>query len=147
MYFDHGEYIDYIVSDETFGRDNTGWNEFEGYKIVTSKRTIKLGIDFRHECCENFGYVTSEDDLSFFTGAVLLDMKFTDTALNTKIMSELQEVENDAAPDAMPTELMFVDFITDRGTLQFVFYNSHNGAYGHDAVVYFDDKVIREQKL
>ena len=30
---------------------------------------------------------------------------------------------------------MFVDIVTDRGVLQFVAYNIHNGYYGHEAKV------------
>lgn len=32
-------------------------------------------------------------------------------------------------------EAMFVDIETDRGVLQFVAYNAHNGYYGHDVTV------------
>jgi hypothetical protein len=108
------------------------YDTMDGYIIETTNQTIKLGIDNCQQCCEEWGYFLTEDDPEDFIGAKLLDIKITDTLLreakHLKVSGEL--------PDELHTgNAMFVDLITDRGVLQFVAYNEHNGFYGHDACV------------
>ncbi len=50
-----------------------------------------------------------------------------DNALNNTKIEELESLESGGA--------MFVHLETSEGLLQFVAYNSHNGYYGHDAVL------------
>jgi hypothetical protein len=101
-------------------------DNFEGYLVVTDKQTIKVGIQSGQSCCEQYGYLASEDDLSKYEGATLLGMKLTDKELRTYTEEEIPEYESSC---------MFVDFETDKGVLQLVCYNSHNGYYGHSAVL------------
>lgn len=105
-------------------------DNMEGYVITTNKQVIKLLIDSVQRCCENWGYFMSEDDFNYFIGAELLNIKITDTALNKVKIDELNLYEG---------SIMFVDIETNKGVLQFVAYNKHNGYYGHGA------KVISEQ--
>lgn len=120
---------------------NTGsYSDFDGYIITTDKQEIKIGISNGQGCCEQWGYFMSEDDLSEYIGAGLTEIKLTDTKLNTKAYKELEDL------CAEETALMFVDFITDRGTLQFVAYNCHNGYYGHDAIV-ISEQLKHEEGL
>lgn len=113
------------VEEKLFQLDE--YNSFEGYVITTSKDAVKVGISNGQDCCENWGYLISEDDLSDMVGAELLDVKITDTGLNT-LMKE-------KADDIYEGDIMFVDFITTQGTFQVACYNEHNGHYGHWAVV------------
>lgn len=106
------------------------YTEFAGYAVTTNKQVIKLLIDDEGQCCENWGYFMSEDDFSDFIGAELQNIYVTDTALNKAKVDELDIYEGDT---------MFVDIVTNKGTLQFVAYNDHNGYYGHEA------RVISEQ--
>ena len=97
-----------------------------GYHVTTDKQTIKLLIDDEQDCCENYGYFMSNDDIDYFKGAELIDIKLTDISLNEVKTKNLCEYEG---------ALMFIDLITSKGVLQFVAYNEHNGYYGHEACV------------
>ncbi len=105
---------------------------YEGYLIVTDKQEIELGIQAGQDCCEHFGYFMSEDNLSDYIGTTLLDITLTDTALNEAAM---KSEGLDSPHWVYEGGIMFVDIKTDRGVLQFVAYNEHNGYYGHDARV------------
>lgn len=119
---------------------SSGWKQsYDGFLIVTEEQTIKVGIDNGQNCCESWGYLASQDDLSGFSGAVLLNIKVTDAELRAYTVDELptkSEWEGGSA--------MFVDFETDRGVFQIVAYNSHNGYYGHEAVVISRDLNYEE---
>lgn len=96
----------------------------EGFAIVTDKQKIVMGISSNQSCCENFGYFWTNDSVENFVGAKLLNVSLTDTLLKT------ESFDKEYAGD-----VMFVNFETNKGTLQFVAYNEHNGYYGHEAVV------------
>jgi len=108
------------IEETTFKKTKDDWSSFDGFVINTDKQVIKLGIENRQSCCENWGYFMTEDDLKEFEGAKLISITLTDTALKTKELEE-EYVEVD--------ECMFVNLNTDKGLLQFVAY------YGHEAVV------------
>lgn len=101
---------------------------FDGYCIVTDKQIIKIGISNTQCCCEQWGYLTTNDNVNDFIGAELISIEKVDTVLNNKIISELDDWGEEV-------NTMFINFNTSAGTLQFVVYNSHNGYYGHDAVL------------
>jgi hypothetical protein len=61
--------------------------------------------------------------------------------MNTRVVNLLKEFSYDDEDNAM-----FVNVETDRGTLQFVLYNSHNGYYGHKARV-VSEQLKREEYL
>ena len=86
------------------------WQEFDGY-----------------QSCEEFGYIITNDEIKDFIGAELLGISITDKALNNKRIKELEDLYEGGA--------MFVNLEANKGLLQFVAYNSHNGYYGHDAVL------------
>jgi hypothetical protein len=114
---------------------------YSGYRITTSKQVIELGIWNVQDCCEIWGYFMSEDDLDSFLGAHLYDVRVVDTAQNVESLKKreldytLQPYPEDDWSVDRWANLMFVNLETDRGTLQFVAYNEHNGYYGHDAYV------------
>ncbi len=114
---------------ETSFNHKDKWSTYDGFIIKTNLQEIKVGISNGQSCCENWGYLTSEDNDNFnsFIGAELLEVKVTDTALSTVVIENLKEVSN--------AETMFVTFETANGTFQIVAYNDHNGYYGHDAVL------------
>jgi hypothetical protein len=114
------------IEETSFKTKENGWSSFDGFQVITDKQTIKLGIESGQSCCEQYGYFMSEDDYSEFINSNLISIEITDTCLNTKKL----EQEELYSPDCM-----FVNLNTSKGLLQFVAYNSHNGYYGHDAVV------------
>lgn len=101
---------------------------YDGFVVTTDKQTIKLGISNHSQCCEDWGYFWCNDDVQDFVGATLYGVRLTDTALNEVIM-------DDKYGDPYEGDTMFVNLETNRGTLQFVAYNIHNGYYGHKAIV------------
>jgi hypothetical protein len=107
-----------------------------GFQIVTTEQTITLAIDDESSCCESWGYFLTEDDTAKFIGAALLSVEITDTNRSGRIFEtgwDYKEGENIEPLD--DGDVMFVDIRTDRGVLQFVAYNAHNGYYGHRARV------------
>ncbi len=107
--------------------EETTFETKDGFIITTSEQSIKLGIDNRQACCENWGYFMSEDDTSDFIGAKLIDVKITDTLLNQNNEFDVNNIYEG--------DVMFLNIETDKGLLQFVAYNEHNGYYGHEACV------------
>ncbi|WP_242259137.1 hypothetical protein [Bacillus cereus group sp. BfR-BA-01409] len=117
-------------------QEEVRWSSMSGYAITTNEQVIKLLIDDEQSCCENFGYFMSEDDFNDFIGAQLIDVKITDTELKEGL---LEKHDLDIESEYFEGDVMFVDIVTSKGTLQFVAYNEHNGYYGHEA------KVISKQ--
>jgi len=126
-----------ISINEYVSQDGTSpWRSDEGYTIQTNEQVITLAIDMEPDCCEAPGYFLTEDDTAKFIGATLLGVEITDTNRSGRVF-ESGYGHYDEQPDIYLDEgdVMFVDIKTDRGTLQFVAYNSHNGYYGHYAFV------------
>ena len=94
---------------------------YDGYKVITDKRTLDVAVDNGQCCCESWGYMSSEDDLESFVGATLLRVESVDKALNTK--TEPESLDEGS--------VYFVNFYTSRGMFQLAVYDSHNGYYGH----------------
>jgi len=118
-----------------------GYSDMDGYKVETDKHTFCVLIDNGQSCCENWGYMTSEDDYKDFIGADLIDVKVIDTTLNQKMLTKMDEeyVSNDS--------IQFVDFITTNGTFQLAVYNEHNGYYGHGILVAKDEELLLNDTL
>lgn len=119
----------------------SGCSDYDGYKIVTEENEFYLLISNGQSCCENWGYINSADDLNEFINTNLIDVKFTDVALNTKKIEEVLKYGFDEGG------IQFVDFETDKGVLQFAVYNSHNGFYGHDIIFLKDGISILDDVL
>ena len=101
----------------------------EGFEIITTAQRIRLIIGKGKSCCERWGYFWCNDDPQDFIGANVINVTLTDTALNQVFMTDR------ALEKQFDGGVMFVNIETDKGTLQFVAYNAHNGYYGHQAKV------------
>ena len=111
------------------------WDGYMGYLIITDEQEIELTISAGQCCCERTGYFMSEDNTEDYVGANLLGLEITDIALNeAKMIEESLGGLNDK-DSYFEGGVMFVDIKTDKGVLQFVAYNEHNGYYGHDAKI------------
>ena len=108
---------------------------FDGFWITTDRQVIKIGIRNNQCCCEDWGYFISEDEIKKFIGAKLL--KITETNINL-ITEEIRALRNSDC------ETLFINFETNKGTLQFVAYNAHNGYYGHEAILSSEQLNIKE---
>ena len=116
------------------------YSTMDGYKIVTDKHIFYILISNSQNCCERWGHMTSEDDISYYKGAELLSIKLTDTALNTTLVE-------DVIGDFYRCNTQFVDFTTNKGTFQIVVYNSHNGSYGHKILLIKDKEILLDDNI
>lgn len=108
------------------------YSSVAGFEVVTDKQRIKLFIDNDGLCCERWGWFWCNDDPQQFVGAEVRGVSITDTANNEAAM---KKNELDPKEQYFDGGLMFVNIDTDKGVLQFVAYNEHNGYYGHEAKV------------
>lgn len=117
-----------------------GYSNMDGYKIETENHTYYVLIDNGQSCCENWGYFSSEDDLSLFIGNDLIEVRLTDTALNQIVVDKSGYYEDAGG-------IQFVDFVTDKGVFQLAVYNAHNGYYGHGIIVAKDEEILLNDTL
>lgn len=101
-----------------------GWESYDGYAVETDEQTIYVLIDNYQSCCETFGYLASDDDISTFVGAELRGIAVVDQGLNTHMIAAGEGLDEGG--------IVFVNFTTDRGVFQIACYNGHNGYYGHE---------------
>lgn len=109
----------------------------EGYKVTTNLDEIIFAIRNDQICCEQWGYLTSEDNLAIFIGHELRSITITNEEYhNYEVLKEIKrkneeyQQEYDTLPDRK-LKTIFVTIQTDIGPFQFVAYNYHNGYYGH----------------
>lgn len=114
------------IEDRSMEHPTENWGSYSGYVVTTDQQKIKIGIYDKQCCCENWGYMASNDNLKDFIGAKIKSIELVDEVLNTKKWQDA---------DLYEPSTMFVNINTNKGTLQFVCYNSHNGYYGHGAFV------------
>lgn len=118
-----------------------GYGEYDGYKIETTEHVYHILIANEQNCCETWGYFTSEDDFNKFIGEELVSVELTDTALNRKKFEVSDYYEDNGG-------IQFVDFKFANGAvLQFAVYNAHNGYYGHPIIMAKDDNIFHQDTL
>lgn len=110
-------------------------DRYEGFEVVTSTRIVRLLIDNRQWGCERWGYLWCNDDPSSFIGAKLKEIEIVDEALDKHKVEDIIERLEEG-------KIMFINFVTRQGELQFVAYNAHNGYYGHKVKIEIDGKTI-----
>lgn len=115
-----------ILQIDEFATDNGRYQyDYSGYIVETSGQTIYMIIDSGDGHCAS-GYMTSEDNIADFIGATLYNIELVNEAL---AVYDLSHIGTDG------DYFQFINFNTDRGTLQFVLYNIHNGYYGADVYI------------
>ena len=125
-----GEFVGNDFDDDDYG--------YSGYKIHTDKQVISLLISNGQNCCEAWGYLMSEElnEGDDFIGANIISIEEVSEA---DIIKDEDEDDDDYV-DAC----IFINVNTDRGTLQFKAYNSHNGYYGHAVRVHSEQLKLEE---
>lgn len=99
-----------------------------GFKITTTEQEIDIVIDNTSQCCEDFGYIASEDDISEYIDSELIDISVVEYNESSGYHKKLIGYEDYGMDGG---NAYFVDLKTNKGTLVFSVYNSHNGYYGH----------------
>lgn len=116
-----------------------GYGEYDGYKITTTEHEYFILISNMQNCCEDWGYMVSEDDFDSFIGKTLVSVELTNMALDKKVVEKLY-CDDD--------QIQFVDFKMSNGSLlQFAVYNAHNGYYGHPIIVAKDTDILLSTTL
>ena len=103
---------------------------YAGYEIITTQQSVRFLIEDEANCCERWGYMTSEDSVQSFVGHELRDIVLVDTNLKTK-----KYIEQEYGSEEKICSIVFINIITDLSVLQFAIYNCHNGYYGHDVII------------
>lgn len=102
---------------------------------LTDGWTLKFGIDDQSQCCEDWGYITTLDNPDDFIDAKVLDIFYTETALNSGALAVCGE----------PLDInscMFITVKTNKGDFQLVVYNEHNGYYGHHTTCFIEQTLL-----
>jgi len=134
------------------------FSDYGGYEIITDKVNIKFLIEDWAQCCERWGYISSfdsEDELKYYIGATLYEVKFVD--LDDILPDRDQEFTGDKNKDKIlsrwysdPDEfdvddfcqtVLFIDCYTSKGVFTLSVYNNHNSAYGHEVKLVINDEV------
>lgn len=55
-------------------------SNYEGYHIKTDLKEFFILINNSSSCCEDWGHITSADDVNEFVGATVLNVKYIDNA-------------------------------------------------------------------
>lgn len=117
----------------------SGYEQFDGYEIETDKQKYYVLIENGQSCCENWGYISSNDNLSDYIGKYLTEVTLVDQALDTIKVDDLYVNDN---------QIQFINFNFDDGDiLQLAVYNSHNGYYGHSILIAKDNEIILSEIL
>lgn len=101
-----------------------------GVEIHTNKQIIQILIGNGSSCCEQWGFLTTEDKLLDYVGARILSISLVDMDYNQHPLFAKMSCDNFGELWAC-----FVDVETSVGKLQFALYNSHNGYYGHNVKI------------
>jgi len=128
--------MEQIIEIKDYSAKESEYSSVAGFKVLTTEQSIRLFIDNDSSCCESWGWFWCNDNPQDFIGAGVIGISVTDSALNEAIM---KKNELDTSEKYFEGGVMFVNIETDRGVLQFVAYNQHNGYYSHEA------KVISKQ--
>jgi hypothetical protein len=123
------------IEETSWGR--SAWSGYDGFVVTLEDDSqIKMGISNGQGCCERWGYLMSEDNLSGYIGAEYLGIEAVGQALEHVEVTEVYE-----------GGIMFINIKTSKGLLQFVAYNEHNGYYSHEAVVIENGTVTHSESL
>jgi hypothetical protein len=120
--------------------------EAEGYKVQTDKHEYMVLISSQRNCCEDYGYLISEDNYSQFIGSNITEIRITDVALNQAVIDKTGFYGSEEDGDKS-LNIQFVDFCTDRGVFQLAVYNAHNGYYGHEIMFVKDNETVFQDKI
>ena len=118
---------------------------YDGYSIIIYSedklKKIDILISDYQSCCEDWGYICSEDNFDDFIGSKVIEIYTTGIEGETSIKDYMTSKYIDE------DEIMFLTLKTSKGNLQFAVYNSHNGYYGHQAIIKINDEIIEDEIL
>ena len=122
---------------------------FDGYKITTTRQTIRVLVSSGCYCCENSGTAWLHPRDTDVTGARVLSVGWgrkVDESLQVESLDDAPAhwEEEEEAPrrgrrgNVKELNYAVVDIRTDAGLVQMVGFNEHNGFYPHSVFVSWD---------
>jgi hypothetical protein len=128
--YEDNSYDGYIITD-------ANWTSVApDRELDPSKVIVMVGVDNNSQCCEKWGYLSSDDNLDYYTDAIVTDVRIVDRAYNSKTVVDVDE-----------GGIVFVDIYTTKGMLQLSVYNANNGYYGHDAIVIVPSDMTHIERM
>lgn len=112
---------------EDLNIEKDGCSKYDGFKIETNSGDFIVAVSSSQSCCENWGQITSADNLDDFIGAEIANYRFDDS----DNYQDCEILKNKFEDYVDVLDCAFISLETDRGLLQFAVYNHHNGYYGH----------------
>lgn len=119
------------------------------------ERTFRVEIEDERECCEIWGTMLSEDDLTPYIGSVLHRIDVCNTNLKSSTYHDfceqkeqidyIQQIKN--RHGICYRNIQFINFYTSKGMFQLTVYNCHNGYYGHDVTIKYENDVLYKKKI
>jgi hypothetical protein len=123
-----------VVSIELDYKHEVDWQSFDGVRFGFEDGTsFFFGISDSQSCCENWGYLHAQDDVSAHIGATWLKWEETNT---WPFETEKPEYGFDEGG------FQAINVFTSAGLLQFVVYNAHNGYYGHSVIAKMGKQTV-----
>lgn len=65
------------------------YGDYDGYFVETTTDNYYILINNGQSCCENWGYMDTNDNFAEFIGSELLNVSVVDTKYNKKIIEDL----------------------------------------------------------
>ncbi len=118
--------------------------QYCGVSIFTKNRVISAFISPDRQCCERFGSILSEDDLSKFIGSRLKRIYLTNTCCKTEYIDYILSLKSSSTEQY---SIQFINFETNKGFFQLTVYNADNGYYGHDIIIKIDDRIEFKKEI
>lgn len=117
-----------------------GYGSYDGYELETDKNKFYILIENEQNCCEDWGYLSTNDNIKDYIGKTIKKVVLTDTNLSNKEFDELEYLDCGG--------VQFVTFyLTDGDILQLAVYNAHNGYYGHNIIIAQNEDILLEETL
>ena len=111
----------------------------ETYEINTTHGVFKVIIEQGQFCCERSGV-----DYENYTETIE-NIQYDRYEITSKTRSDIEGKSHETFIDANTLELIFYN--EDYEVIIFLAFCDHNGYYGHDAWIYLNDEIMREEQL
>ena len=102
----------------------------DSYLVFVLENGTRVEISDKAQFCCEKRYPSTDDDLSYFVGAMLLrvDVKGAEYGVGGGAGHGVDHYDGD--DDTGEHEIAFLDIVTSKGTLTLSTHNEHNGYYG-----------------
>ena len=101
--------------EEVYDEYMSEYEKGDGYRLTFSdNQTYSILIANDQNCCESFGYLASEDDLSDFVGAEIDSIGVTDTELSSEFLKQIYH-ESDSDDLLEIADCVFLTIHTTKG--------------------------------